>query len=65
MGDRGQRNLPSSLIICYSHIHHILTFQTSRDTWRVAFYLNLIDKCKNASMMTRVAQLIRTAAQFK
>ena len=24
--------------ICYRHIHHILTFQTSGDTWPVAFY---------------------------
>ena len=24
--------------ICYRHIHHILTIQTSGDTWPAAFY---------------------------
>ena len=38
----GGGNLPSPLMIfkhiCYRHNHHILTFQTSRDTWPAAFH---------------------------
>ena len=38
--------MPSPLLAffehrCYRHIHHILTFHTSGDTWSVAFYLGL------------------------
>ena len=25
---------------CYRHIHHILTFHTSGDTWPAAFYIS-------------------------
>ena len=42
-GEGGVLNLPSPLmaffnIICYRHIHHILTFHTLGDTWPAAFY---------------------------
>ena len=30
--------------ICYRHIYHILTFQTSGDTWLVAFYLLILQR---------------------
>ena len=34
----GGGNLVAFFNICYRHIHHILIFQTSGDTWPAAFY---------------------------
>ena len=34
---------------CYRHIHHILTFHTSGDTWPAAFYLLFFFKVTGAN----------------